>query len=473
MDFSVILNTPIMRALVQQNMLETEFAQAATPLTLFRKALTPIEFAGQIGDTKIFTAPGLIAPDLAPVTPGTDAAVADYTAEQWEATLQQFGKSHDTHMPSSVQALASLLLQDMQMLGIHAGQTLNRLARNALYNAAMSGWTVCDGGQTTSTLLVKRLNGFTKARRPDLALGSAVRFAAVSSNNPLTVIINTTTGEVTRTVTGYTPTNAGDEMGPGTLTLTGGAVTVADRAYVMASDRTSIVRVGGGNRVDDVGTTDILTFPDLRTALARLQNQNIQRLADGYYHCHIDPVAQAQIFADHQFSRLITGVPDWYAWKDYTLGTMLGTVFFANSECPQVHTVNGGLTATYPVNAQGIATDPFGGEVWNNGVVATGVKIHRTLLVGVDAAFEHWSDQAQMVSEAGLNGKMADAKVSGQGIDINVDRIKLITRAPIDRFQQMVSNTWSFIGAHVCRTDVATGDAARYKRTICIESGEA
>ena len=41
-------------------------------------------------------------------------------------------------------------------------------------------------------------------------------------------------------------------------------LTVADRAYFLSTDRTDMVRVGGGNAVDDVGSSDI---PDRKSVV--------------------------------------------------------------------------------------------------------------------------------------------------------------------------------------------------------------
>jgi len=468
-DFSTIIQSPDIRALVQENILERAFHDALFPRLMFRGEASPVLWPANVGDSMVFTGTGLIKPKLRPVQPGSDPAPSTFSAEQWSAQLQQYSDSIDTHMPTSIVAIANLFLRNAQQLGLSSGQTLNRVVRDRLYNAALSGWTVADGAQNAvTTLRVKRLNGFTRARRPDLPAGSPVKFDTVSANNPLKIKLLDTTGapaEVSRTVTGYTPDTAGDEIGPGTLTLTGGAVTVASRAYVFAEDCTGIVRVGGGNKVDDVTGTDILRLADVRAAVARFWQQNVPEYGDGYFHCHLDPVSQAQIFSDPEFQRLLTSLPDYFIYRQFALGALLGTVFFRNSECPLSDTVEGGSTATFTLD------DPFAGELFNTGAT-TGVKIHRALFVGQGALHEYHQDLSALITDAGITGKVGEPRISNNGIEVNTDRVQLIIRAPLNRLQDLVSTSWKFVGDWPVRTDVSSGDAARYKRVLAIEHGE-
>lgn len=467
-DFSTILQTPEIRSLVQENILERAFHDALFPRLLFRGEATPQMWPANVGDTMVFTGTGLVKPKMKPLIPGADPTPSSYQAEQWTATLQQYADSIDTHMPTSIAAIANLFLRNAHQLGMSAGQALNRIVRDRMYNAAESGWTVADGPQAAvTTLAVKRLNGFTKARRPDLPNGSAVRFDTVSSNNPLVVTIfdSALAAPVTRSVIGFSPAVAGDEIGPGTLTLAGGAVTVADRGYIYSADRSYVVRVGGGNSVDSIGSNDILKLENIRAAVARFWQENVPEHADGRFHCHLDPTSQAQVFSDAEWQRLLTSLPDYYMYRQFALGELLNTVFFRNSECPVPETVEGGLTATFTQD------DPFAGELYNNGTTS-GVKVHRALFSGQGGIYEYHQDLSGLLTDAGITGKIGEPRVTNNSIEVFTDRIQLILRSPLNRLQDLVSTSWKFIGDWPVRTDATTGDAARYKRFVEIQHGE-
>lgn len=465
-DFSTISQDPAIRALVQENLLERAFHDALFPRLLFRGEALPQLWPANVGDTMVFTGVGLIKPKMRPLVPGTDPQPSSYTEEQWTAMLNQYSDSIDTHMPTSIAAIANLFLRNAHQLGMSAAQALNRIPRNQLYNAAVAGHTVADGGpQSGTTLRVKRLNGFTRARRPDLPAGSPVRFDPVSSNNPLKITVYDNGAALADTVIGFSPDTAGDEVGPGTLTLSGALTSTADRAYVIADDRTSLYRVGGGFKVDDISSSDVLKLEAIRAAVARFWQMNVPEQPDGRFHCHLDPTSQAQIFNDDQFGRLLTALPDHYMYRQFAVGELLNCVFFRNSECPLPETVEGGLTATYSQD------DPFAGELFNTGIT-TGLKIHRPLFVGQGAMYEYYQDLSGLITEAGVTGRVGEPKISNNGIEVFSDRIQLIIRAPLNRLQDLVSTSWKFIGSWPIRTDATTGDVARYKRVQVIEHGE-
>jgi hypothetical protein len=467
-DFSTILQTPEIRALVQENILERAFHDALFPRLLFRGEAMPQVWPANVGDTMVFTGVGLVKPKMKPLAPGSDPLPSSYQAEQWSATLQQYADSIDTHMPTSIVAIANLFLRNAHQLGMSAGQALNRVVRDRMYNAAESGWTVADGAQAAVTVVrVKRLNGFTRARRPDLPTGSAVRFDTVSTNNPLPITIfdSALAAAVSRSVIGFSPDIAGDEVGPGTITIAGGAVTVADRGYIYSADRTYIVRVGGGNSVDSIGSTDLLKLSDIRAAVARFWQENVPEHADGRFHAHLDPTSQAQVFGDAEFQRLLTSLPDYYMYRQFALGELLNTVFFRNSECPVPETVEGGLTATFNPD------DPFAPELYNNGTTS-GVKVHRAIFTGQGGIMEYHQDLSGLITDAGITGKVGEPRVTNNSIEVFTDRIQLILRSPLNRLQDLVSTSWKFIGDWPVRTDATTGDASRYKRFVSVLHGE-
>lgn len=464
-DFSIILQNPEVRAIVQENILERAFHDALFPRLLFRGEAAAIAWPAGIGDSQIFSAPGLIPVDQRPLVPGTDPTPVTYPMEQWAAQIQQYSGTIDTHMPTSMMAIIDLFLRNAHQLGMQAARTMNGVVRNRMYAAALSGWTVADGAQAAVTSLrVKRLNGFTRARNPQTTGASLVKFDTVSASNPLSITVrDTSPADVTRNVIGYIPDTPGDEQGPGVI-LIDSAVTVSDRAYVYSADRTAMVRPGGGNKVDDV-TGDSPTLSDVRAMISNFWAQNVPEHPDGRFHCHMDPMSQAKIFGDPEYQRLMQSLPDYYPYKQFALGELLNTVFYRNSECPNSDTVIGGSTATYD------ARDPFVGELYHNGL-STGNKVHRMLFSAQGGVMEYYSDMQGLITEAGMNGVQTDPRIVNNGIEIFAERIQMIIRAPLNRLQDQVSTSWKFMGDWPVRTDAATGGAARFKRFGVIEHGE-
>lgn len=466
-DFSVILQSSEVRAIVQENLLERAFHDALFPNLLFRGEVSPVPWAAGIGDTQIFTAPGLITPNCRPLRPGEDPEPKTYVLEQWQAQCNQYADTIDTHMPTSMLAIANLFLRNAHQLGMQASQSLNRIVRDRLYTSALSGWTVADGAQaSTTSLRVKRLNGFTRARNPQLTGTQTVRFELVSASNPLAILIFDNGAQAAFNVVGYTPDTAGDEIGPGVLTLSAAVTSVADRGYVIAVDRTELVRVGGGFKSDDVGASDIPTLADVRTAVAQFWQDNVPTHTDGRFHAHLDPKSQALMFADPEFQRLMQSLPDYFPYQEFALGQLLGTVFLRNSECPIPQTVVGGLTNTFTLD------DPYPGELYSNGNPTTGIKLHEILFTAQGGILEYYNDLSGLITEAGIPGKVAEPSITNNGIEVMSERIQLLIRQPLNRLADKVSTSWKFMGDWPQRTDAATGGPARYKRARVIQHGE-
>jgi hypothetical protein len=469
-DFSIISQAPDVRAIVQDGLLERAFQDGLYPKVLYRLDVMPQAWGENLGDNRTFTGVGLMQPDLQPLVPGSDPDVADFPKEQWSAQLQQYAKSIDVLIPDSVTAIANLFLRNAQQLGLQAGQTLNRGVRDAMFRAGLSGITVCDGAQgPTNTIRVARLNGLTRARRPDLPAGSPVRFDLVTSANPLPIVVNAP-GPTARNIIAFTPDVAGDEVGPGTVTLDGAIIAVVDRALFRANDGSFIVNVGGGPRIDDITSANLLRLADLRSAVARLRQQNVPVHPDGRYHCHIDPTAEAQVFSDPEAQRMLTSLPDYYMYQAQAIGQIQGTAFFTNTESPLPETVVAAPTSFVAPSANFSQKDPFPGELIN----PTGVRIHRTMFTAQGGIMEYYKDlfSGSWVTEAGLTGKFAAPQITNNAIEVFTERIQYVLRAPLDRLQQKVSASWRFVGDWPVRTDVTTGDRARFKRFCVVQSGE-
>ena len=430
---------------IQDRTLQRTFRDPLFPRLLFRLEAVAELWPVNLGANQTFTRAGLIQPTTRPLSPNAEAPTVQYPIEQWEATAQQFGRAIDTHMPTSYVTLASQYLRNMHQLGVHAGQSINRVVRDKLYNCYVAGNTVTNGAYGPGTAMpVKNLAGFTRKLfngRPTI----------VSASNPLSITVN----GVAYTCTGFTSDIAGDEIHSGTLTLTANVTTV-DRQSVLAVNRSQIVYSGGGTRVDDVASTDQFRMADIRAQIAQLQFDNVPTHEDGTYHYHLDPISQSQIFGDNEFQRLNQSIPDYIHYRKFVIAFLLGATFYRNNECPTVATViedpADGFTTAFET------TNP------------AGVVLHRPIVTGQGAIEEKYLDESKYISEAGVQGKIGEFSVVNGGMQIMTERIRLILRAPMDRLQQTTSAAWSMSGDWAIPTDAtATSSAAVYKRcSVCV-----
>lgn len=458
---SIVLGIPpFVLDLVQQGLLERAFHDGLFPALLFRAEAVEEEWAANTGTEIFMSRPGLLTPITKAIAPGTDPLPQTVNYEQWAARLQRYAGTIDTHAPTSAVANADLFMRNIKQLGLQAGQSLNRIPRNELAKAYLSGQT-CSTLVTAAidtTIRVAALNGFTDV----IVSGTNVRPAPVSAAFPLPITIAGVAG--TRNVIGTVPDDPNDPFGPGTLVLSAaiGAI-IAARAPVISAFAPRVMRSGGGNSVDAIGAADTVVLQDFINAANRLRKANVQPHEDGLYHAHISPLVNAQVFADPAVQRMLTSMPDSAYYQDAFLGKIANIGFYSNNEAPDFEN-SGPRIAT---GTQAMYSEDIAAETTNE----SGINIGRTIITGRGSIYEKWLDEKKhYVTEAGMTGKQGEFTVVNGGVEVSTERIRLILRAPQDRLQDVVAATWSISTSFPIPSDVTSGGPERFKRAIIIES---
>jgi len=452
---------PALVDLQQKGLLERAFHDGLYPNLAFRAEAMPEEWPANTGTEIFMTRPGLLKPATKPLPVGTDPTPKTIPYEQWSATLDQYGDTIDVHMPTSVTSNADQFLRSIHQLGLQAGQTVNRVARNELFKKYLGGQTVMTvaGIAGDSSIKVASLNGFTDVVVP----GTNVRPQPVSVAYPLPVKIGIGGAQITRNVVGYVPDDPSDAFGPGTLILSATlGAGFAARTAVISAYAARIVRASGGASVDSISSTDTFTLQMVINAVAFLRRANVQPHEDGFYHAHISPLSNSQVFADPVFQRLNQSLPEHAIYKEGFIGHISGVMFFMNTESPEPEN-SGDRT---PTGTKADYSAELGAETTNE----SGYNIGRVLITGKGCMYEKYLDESQYLTEAGAQGKIGEFDVVNNGINILTERIRLILRAPQDRLQQKVSVTWSISTSFPVPSDItAPSGPERYKRAIVLE----
>ncbi|MFE7954383.1 hypothetical protein [Streptomyces sp. NPDC057413] len=402
------------RAMMQNGLLDRVFQEALRPEFIYPAIADAEPWQGGMGDTKTFTRKGLMAPVTTPIT-GSDPTPATYGIEQWSVTMDQYGNSVDTNLLNSSMALASKFLADVQTLAVNAGQSLNQIARNKLYNAYAGGRTwVASNTTSSATLPVNNSAGF------GTVLVNGVP-TAVSASNPLSITVNGTAN----TVTGVSGNN---------LTLGTPISATAGQAVVSANAPVTIRATGSS--AYDLGTSNIATFSMFRAAVARLRKMNVPTVG-GYYVAHIDADTETQLFSDSDFKQALTGRVDSPVYRDLSIGRFGGIDWVRNNEAP---TIQAGSTGN--------------------------VTIHRPIVLGagalIAAPFEGMGD---LLRGTGVEDVPEISMITvAPGVEV-----ARIVRPPQDRLQQTVSTSWSWVGDYGVPSDATNGDSALYKRAVVLE----
>lgn len=428
--------------IIQTNMLEREFQDGIQSILGYRKIARREAFPANIGETITKTRPGLKAPTVTPLTPSGNTNLdnglspSTWTVEQYSLAIAMYGDTIDLNTVTNRVGIVEQFLQNAKTNGVQAAQSLDRLARNALFNAYMGGNTrvrVTLGGANV-TISVDDIRGFQSV----FVNGVQV---PVSGTNTMAVLVNANVYTLTAATADGSNISTAIATGgiSGTLTFSA-TVTVADgtalnqvTAYNSgAGTGPFILRPNGRATTAAVTGTDLLTMGNVLDAVAYLRRNAVPTVG-GMYNLFLDPVSARQFFADPDFKQLFQGQS---ASKEFRMGRVI--------ELVDVRVIP--TTEAY-VQTLGAVT------------------VRRPILCGDGALVE--GDFAGM-------GK-TDTPDDNAIMSV-VDDIVHVTREPLDRLQQIIAQSWYWIGGFVAPTDqtvnttiVPTASASYLKRAVVFE----
>jgi hypothetical protein len=160
---------------------------------------------------------------------------------------------------------------------------------------------------------------------------------------------------------------------------------------------------------------------------------------DGAYNCYLDPISARQLFADPDFQRLFIGA------------TSANEIFR-----PGQGVINEFLGLRFVLTTESLVQPSTN---------IAGAVIRRPIVVGQGALIE-----------GDFAGMAADDVAPKDSIVSLVDGVCMVTREPIDRLQQIIAQSWYWIGGFCTPSDtttnaltVPTSTNASFKRAVMIE----
>jgi len=444
--------------LIQQGFLAREFNTGLTSRLTFRAIADREMFPNGIGETLTKTRRGLKTPVTTPLTPSGNTnfdnglTPSAWSVEQYTLGINMFGDTIDLNMVTEQVGLASQFLANAQVNGVQAMSSLDRLARNALFYGAIGGVGGYIGGNTRvittlgatgTTVKVDDIRGFQNI------LNATGQVVSVGVSNGMTVTI----GAGVYTLTGTTADGSNVSTAPlgisGSLIL-GSNVTVSDGTSgnaVVAATAPLVLRpnnrattaalvaptgvYGGTNYTPG----DSLTMNVVLSAIGTLRANNVPTI-DGSYNCYCDDQQLLGLFRDNDFKMLYRGQYGSSTYQHGQIIELLGVRFIPTTESPQQASLGAGA-------------------------------IHRALVVGKGALIE--GDFAGMAHIDQPNLRNAEVEM--------MDGIAMVTRPPLDRLDQIIAQSWYWIGGFCVPTDatatpniIPTASNSYLKRGVVIES---
>lgn len=428
-----------LQPIIQQGFLEREFEQALHSRLGYRAVSDREEFAVGIGETLTKTRAGLKPSVTTPLAPSTNTNLDNgltpqfFSIEQYTLTINSYAATTDLNMVTSGVAIASMFLQNAAINGEQAARSLDELARNALFAAYFGGNTrvTTTLASAAPTITVDDVRGF------QYVFVNGVQ-SPVGGSASLTV----TVGSNVYTLVGSSADSVSTSSTPGgvsgSLTFSSN-ISVSDGTAgetVQAANASVIVRPSGRSNTSLLAATDTLTMSALLDAVAKLRLNAVPEI-DGVYNCYLDPVSARQLFADPDFKQLFTGATSAnQVFRQGMVNSFLGLRFVPTTEA---------YVQPHPS--------------------LSGVTVRRPVVCGQGALIE--GDYA---------GIAASDVAPKDSIVHVIDSVAMVTREPIDRLQQIIAQSWYWIGGFCAPSDITTNPStiptatnATYKRAVMIE----
>jgi len=435
-----IQNFPaVLQPIIQQGFLEREFEHALTSRLGYRAVADRLTFNVGIGETLTKTRAGLKAAVTAPVPSSANVNLdnglvpSGFSVEQYTVTLEHYAATTDLNMVTSRVGIASQFLQNAAINGEQAARSLDELARNALFEPYFGGNTRVRVALAAPdvNVAVDDVRGFER-----VFVGGVQ--TPVGAAATLSVRIGAGEYElvgVTVDATNIT-TAPGGRSGVLTFSAPVPETNAVAGAAVIATNASAIVRPGGRETTAALTPADTLTMAALLNAVAQLRLNAVPEI-DGVYNCYLDPISARQLFGDPDFRQLFSGATSAnQVFRRGMVNEFLGLRFIPTTEAY-------------------VQTHPGGGAA----------VVRRPIVCGKGALIEG--------SYAGMG---ADDTAPKNAIVSIVDGVAMVTREPVDRLQQIIAQSWYWIGGYCAPSDTTTSPAtvptatnAAYKRAVMVE----
>lgn len=428
-----------LQPIIQQGFLEREFGQAMRSRLGYRACADRVDIAVGIGETLTKTRAGLKPAVTTPLAPATNTNLDNgliatgWGVEQYTVNINLYAATTDLNMVTSRVGIASQFLQNAYVNGEQAARSLDELGRNALFAAYLGGNTRVRVSLTSAAPVVSvdDVRGFQVVFVNGIQTPvSAATWMAVTigSNTYSLVAVTSDTVNLSTAPNGIS----------GTLTLSS-SVSVLDGTSgntVAAANASTIVRPSQRTNTSQILASDTLSMSCLLDAVAKLRMNAVPEI-DGAYNCYLDPVSSRQLFSDPDFKQLFQGATSAnQVFKNGMTNDFLGLRFVPTTEA---------FVQSHPA--------------------LPGLMVRRPVICGRGALIE--GDFAGLGTQ---DVAPADSIVS------IVDGIAMVTREAIDRLQQIIAQSWYWIGGFCAPSDtttnattVPTATNAAYKRAVVVE----
>jgi hypothetical protein len=448
---------------LQTGFLEREFEEGLDSQLAYRREALQETVPARIGETITRTRTGRKAPVTTPINVANNVVTdlnngltaSDAANEQYTLTMQQFADLTAFNLMDDLATIANNLVRISRNNGVQASQSIERLARLALFNAYMGGNSRVRtdlGGGGTTTCHCDDIRGFQT-----VVVNGVI--TPVSSGNPLTVYETAVAGNgvtQTLTVTGA----AADGTNHSSVVNTAGVVegisgvltfsvatTPVNGDALVSGNAPKVLRPFSHITTAQMTGADLLTFGLVQDATAYLRSNGVPPMDDGTYHILLDNVSMRQLYSDQDFKVALAGRLDTPEYRNQDVVRLFGQTFVPTTEALIQNASTSGAS----------------------GVSANSVGIRRPIVLGAEVLIEgDFEGMEQFLNREGM---------SPIGSAFMVDGVVQIMTPPLDALQQWAKLAWDWIGGFAVPTDltatpsiIASASSSLFKRACIIET---
>ena len=449
---------------IQQNFLERAFIDSLVNILAYREIADKEVFPGRIGDTITKTRVGLMIPNIVPLNPSTNTNLDNglnpqqYTDEQYTLAVYQYPQlAPDINLVDDETTIAAFAMRNASNLGVAQATALDRIARNALFQAYMGGNTVLTQSLSSTVQNIDDTRGFQT-----VVVDGTV--TPVSGSNSLPVFVNGVLNYVTAFTNDVTNISSAVVTGgtSGTITLLNSVSGTAGQA-VIGQFAPLILRPNARTSTAAIQSTDLLNMTTILAAVSQLRNNAVPKVR-GAYNFYLNSTSMTELFADSEFQILNRGV----SVRDPTYENAWVYEMFLD--------VRFIMTTETFVQLPSSVSAP-------NAPVAVSQTIQRPIMCGAGALVEGMFSRG-LDAIKNMNNRLGVGAVETFPTVINVlgeefskQGFYMYLRPPLDRLAQIISQSSNYIGGFTVPTDVTTTTAiiptasnAYYKRCVIIET---
>ncbi|MCQ8279872.1 DUF4043 domain-containing protein [Acetobacteraceae bacterium KSS8] len=451
-----------LQPIIQQGFLARGFQEGLRSRLSFRSIADRMPIPNRVGETITMTRRGLKAPVTTPLTPASNTnfdnglTPSSFGVEQYTLTMNIFGDTIDLNTVTEQVGIANLFVANARTNGVQATQSLDRLARDALYGGknvfGLGGYL---GGNTRvrtalsaagTSVSVDDIRGFQNT------LTTSGTVISIAGSAGMLVVVGSGTYTLLAAVADGTNVSTAPGGISGVLTFSTN-VSTSDGAAgnaVIASTAPLIIRPNArattAALIASQGTYgsasyvpgDTMTLDTVNQAVAALRMNNVPPVDEsGLYHCYLDDQQLLGLFRDGDFKQLYRGAYNSETYRTGQVVEILGVRYIPTTEAPQQASLGAG-------------------------------RIHRAIVVGQGALVE-----GDFVGMAATDA-IPDAE---KALIEMVDDVVMVTREPQDRLKQIIAQSWYWIGGYALPTDatatpniIPTATNSYLKRGVVIES---